>query len=310
MTVRTHENEMSLLERYLENLSVDVEPFALCMVESGWRLTLPGPPTAMLHFVVQGEGWLTCPNGMHTRIGPDWLIVIPAGIRHSLDAREDFDEELRIECTPAGPPVHRIVAGSPESAEMVVGCGVLNVRYGEAMGLFDHLRESLVVDLSNVVGVNALFRSLIDEQSLTAPGAPVLQGAIMTQLLIHMFRELATRPENELSWLRALDDPRLARVIDRIMEDPFAPHTLESLAETAHMSRSTFARHFQDAFLKTPINLVNHVRLERAAKMLRSSSWTVERIGAQCGFSNRSHFSNAFKRHMGLSPAEFRSRAN
>ena len=308
MTDKKHENDLSILDRYLDNLSVEVEPFALCMVESGWRLTLPGPPKSMLHFVVEGEGWLSCPDGTHTRIGPNWLIVIPSGTRHSLDTCEDYEEELRIECAPTGPPVHKIVAGSEGSAEMIVGCGTLSVRFGNAMGLFDHLTKSLVVDLSHIHGIEALFQSLIDEQSVGAPGAPVLQGAIMTQLLVHMLRKLASRSDADLAWLRALNDPRLAPAIDRIMDDPFAPHTVESLAEAAHMSRSSFARRFHQAFLKSPISLVNHVRMERAARMLRSSQSTVERIGAQCGFSSRSHFSNAFKKHMGMSPVEFRSR--
>jgi hypothetical protein len=99
------------------------------------------------------------------------------------------------------------------------------------MGLFDHLTESLVVDLSRIRGISTLFRSLIDEQSAGAPGAPVLRGAIMTQLLVHMLRELAARSDADLAWLRALKDPRLGQAIDRIMADPFAQHTGMSPAE-------------------------------------------------------------------------------
>jgi transcriptional regulator GlxA family with amidase domain len=110
---------------------------------------------------------------------------------------------------------------------------------------------------------------------LTLPGPPVLQGAIMTQLMIHMLRAVSSQSDSNLEWLGALNDPRLARAIDQIMEDPFAPHTVESLAESANM--------------------------------LASSPLPVERIGKRCGFSSRSHFSHAFKKHTELSPAEFRS---
>jgi len=261
----------------------------------------------MLHFVVQGDGWLSCPDGTHARLGPNWLIVIPTGTVHSLDTREKCDHELKIECTPAGPPVHHIVAGKTP-AEMVVGCGTLNVRYGESIGLFDHLSEVLVVDLSDVPEIPGFFHSLIQEQSHDAPGTPVLQGAIMTQLLIHMLRAISSQSDSNLAWLGALNDPRLARAIDQIMVDPFAPHTVETLAESANMSRSSFARHFHEAFFKSPMSLVNHVRLERAARMLTRSHLPVERIGKRCGFSSRSHFSHAFKKHTGLSPAEFRGR--
>ena len=295
----------SILERYLANLSVEVEPFAVCLLEAGWRLTLPGPPCAMLHFVVAGDGWLIGPDGARKRIGPGWVIVIPEGAQHSLETREKPEHELKIDCTPSGPPVHRIVAGDGP-VEMTVGCGTLNVRYGEAMGLFDHLADVLAVDLSAVPGVTAMFEALVDEEACEAPGTPVLHGAIMTQLLVHMLRALAVQSTSSLDWLRALDDPRLAQVIDRILEDPFAAYTVESLADVAHMSRSAFAKQFQVAFSKSPMNLVNHVRLERAAHMLGSSKLPVEQIGRRCGFSSRSHFSRAFKKHTGLSPAEFR----
>jgi AraC-like DNA-binding protein len=307
MIVSGHQSE-SMLERYLANLSVEVEPFAICLLESGWRLTLPGPPIAMLHFVVEGEGWLVGPKGEEIRIAPDWMIVIPAGAGHSLETARRYQHELKIECTPSGPPVHQIMAGDGP-AEMTVGCGTLTVRYGEAVGLFDHLREVLAVDLSGVHGISDLFASLIQEQSREGPGTPVLQGAIMTQLLVHMLRALASQTGSNLAWLKALDDPRLARAIDRIMEDPFAPHTVESLADLAHMSRSAFAEQFHVAFANSPMNFVNHIRLERAARMLSSSSLPVEQVGKRCGFSSRSHFSNAFKRHTGVSPAQFRGAA-
>lgn len=307
MTNENTEHGASILERYLANLRVEVEPFALCMLQSGWRLSLPGPPIAMLHFVVEGDGWLSCPDGTHTAIGPNWLIVIPRGTRHSLETCEHFDHELKIDCTPSGPPVHYIIAGDDSRAEMVVGCGTLNVRYGDAIGLFDHLSEVLVVDLSDTPQIPGLFASLIQVQTDDAPGTPVLQGAMMTQLLVHMLRKLGSQSDANLAWLRALDDQRLARAIDSIMNDPFAPHTVESLAATANMSRSAFAKHFQEAFLNSPMNLVNHVRLERAAKLLVSSSSPVDLISRRCGFSSRSHFSHAFKRHTGFSPAEYRS---
>ena len=45
-----------ILDKLLSNLSVEVEPFALCHIERGWRLRLPEPPVPLLHFVLKGEG--------------------------------------------------------------------------------------------------------------------------------------------------------------------------------------------------------------------------------------------------------------
>jgi len=305
MNKNDNRDESSILERYLANLSVKVEPFAVCLLDRGWRLTLPGPPCAMLHYVVQGDGWLSCPDGTHTPVGKNWVIVIPTGADHSLETMEQYDHELTIPCTPDGPPVHYIVAGESGPLDMTVGCGTLNVRYGEALGLFDHLTELLIIDMSHIPEVDNLFKVLIDEQASDSPGKPVIQGAVMTQLLVYMLRTLGEQSESSLTWLNALDDPRLARAIDHILENPGALHTVESLADVACMSRSAFSKHFHDAFSRSPMALVNHVRLERAAKMLSTNHGSIEQIGKRVGFSSRSHFSKAFKTHTGVSPAAY-----
>jgi AraC-like DNA-binding protein len=305
MNQKNEAGNTHILERYLANLSVEVEPFAVCLLDRGWRLSLPGPPCPMLHFVVHGDGWLTCKDGTHAPIGKNWVMIIPTGTAHSLETEETCDHELNSPCTPDGPPVHYVVAGESGPLEMTVGCGTLNVRYGESMGLFDHLTEILIIDMSEIPSVSNLFKQLIDEQTTNSPGQPLLQGAIMTQLLVHMLRTLSEQPEGSLTWLNALDDPRLARAIDHILDDPGAVHTVESLADVAGMSRSAFSKHFHGSFSNSPMALVNHVRLERAAKMLNAGQASIEQIANRVGFSSRSHFSRAFKKHTGISPASY-----
>jgi AraC family transcriptional activator of mtrCDE len=137
-------------------------------------------------------------------------------------------------------------------------------------------------------------------------GTPVLQGAIMTQLMVHMLRKLAVDTDSCLPWLNALDDDRLGRAIDQMITKPAQQHTVESLAEAANMSRSAFARHFNETFKRSPISMLNHVRMEQAARLLKTGRIPVDQIATRVGFSSRSHFSRVFKKHTGSSPADFR----
>jgi hypothetical protein len=67
---------------------------------------------------------------------------------------------------PKGVPVpSQLVAGSADSPDLMIARGLVNVRYGEALGLFDHLREVLVVDLDGVPEVARLFEDLLAEQA-------------------------------------------------------------------------------------------------------------------------------------------------
>ena len=52
-----------LLDKLLDYVTVHSEPFATCLLSSGWRLRLPGPPGVMFHFVMQGSGILRGPDG-------------------------------------------------------------------------------------------------------------------------------------------------------------------------------------------------------------------------------------------------------
>ncbi len=295
-----------LIDRLLANLSVRVEPFVLCQLSSGWRMRLPGPPAATLHYVLKGRGAVRGPDGKSHPIAPSWLVIVPPGAIHALEAGATIRDELKIAAPPAGPPMHTITAGPAAAPDLIIACGVIDVRYGRSLGLFDRLREVLVVDLSGIAQVEAAFEGIFAEQSQAVAGSGTMTGALMTQCLVHMFRRLPNEGEHALPWLMALKDRRLARVIDMILENPGAEHSVESLAEAASMSRSTFAEHFATAFRRSPMSFVHHIRMQRAVELLEVEGLSVDQVANRIGFASRSHFSRAFKKHTGVSPVLFR----
>ena len=111
-----------------------------------------------------------------------------------------------------------------------------------------------------------------------------------------------------MPWLMALQDERLGRVIDMILDAPGAEYAVDSMADTAAMSRSAFAEHFAESFGRSPMSFVNHVRMQHAAQLLgQESSLSIDDVAGRVGFSSRSHFSQAFKKHCGVSPTEYRA---
>jgi AraC family transcriptional activator of mtrCDE len=306
----SYDSSRVLLDKLLANLTVEVEPFALCQVNRGWRLRLPGPPRPLLHFVLRGTGAVLDSRDVARPLAPLWLSVVPVGVRHALECGGDgsVQNEVRIDAPPAGEPVCRFTAGAPESAELVVACGLVSIRYGPSVGLFDHLRQVLAVDLSDHPEVGAAFRGILAEQTRGGPGSVVMTAARMTECLVHLFRRLAEGPGEPLPWVAALEDPRLGRAIDRMLDKPAAVHTVESLAEVASMSRSAFAEHFAAAFGRSPMSLLQHIRMQQAAHLLRrEASLSVDDVAARVGYSSRSHFSEAFRKHHGTPPTAFRT---
>ncbi len=106
----------------------------------------------------------------------------------------------------------------------------------------------------------------------------------------------------------ALKPRPLARVLDYVETHLTEEIRLEALAAIAGMSKSHFIRAFRAATTRTPYAYVIGQRLARATQALRSSDDSVARVGAAAGFTSASCFSNVFRRHFGLSPAEYRRR--
>lgn len=233
--------------------------------------------------------------------------VVPSGTKHILESSGDIRDELRIEVPPSGEQVCEFIAGSSEQTDLVLGCGIVSVRYGPSLDIFDHLHEVLAVDLSSAPESLPAFQGILAEQSNAIAGSDAMTGALMTQCLVHLFRCLPSRGENALPWLVALQDERLGRVVDMILDAPGADYTVESMAETAAMSRSAFAEHFAESFGRSPMSFVNHVRMQRAAQLLRVDNLSIDEISRTVGYSSRSHFSRAFRDHSGLPPKDFRA---
>jgi AraC-like DNA-binding protein len=297
------------LDKLLANLDIQVEPFALCEVPRSRRLRLPGSARVMLHFVLTGTGWLRSGTGRVQPLTPCSLAVVPKKAPHSLEPEGGVGEECAIDPDPATQVgASEVFTGSLEPPAMSVACGWVRVRYGAALGLFDKLEDVVVEDLSDIPQARAAFESILIEQTDAGPGSEAMKAALMSQCIVHFLRRLCEGGTCSLPWLAALEDERLARALDRILRDPADPHTVESLAATASMSRSAFAQTFAKAFGVPPMSMVRRIRMERALGLLeRGDGMPMEAVAHRVGFSSRSHFSRAFKRHFGVSPVARRA---
>jgi AraC-like DNA-binding protein len=293
-----------LLERLFENLDLKVDPFATCAVAAGWRLRLPSRDWVTLHYTLQGEGVLQLGTGERMPLFPGSLAVIPPGTLHSVECGSEVRNESMAQGDDS--PVCALVAGPPDDVALSIACGRIQVTYAGTLGLFDQMTDALVLDFSESPPMHAVFEGLVREQE-SGSYSHAMMTALMNQCLILVFRHLAELSSSQLPWLSALDDARLARALKKILEHPEAPHTVESLATLAGMSRSAYARTFLEAFGRTPIDYVREVRLRRAARLLHRGDLSVNEIAGRIGFASRSHFSRAFRDQFGCSPTKFRS---
>jgi AraC-like DNA-binding protein len=88
----------------------------------------------------------------------------------------------------------------------------------------------------------------------------------------------------------------------------YAEHlTVADLAAAARLSPAHFSREFRRAFGESPHGYLLSRRLERAASLLRSTDWSVARVGVSVGWSSVGSFTTSFRRMYGCSPTAYRA---
>jgi PAS domain S-box-containing protein len=92
------------------------------------------------------------------------------------------------------------------------------------------------------------------------------------------------------------------------LESAFAtPLTPSELARIATLPAARFARIIKRIFGITPIQLIAKTRIAAASRLLRDTDRTVAEIALECGFSDHSAFTRAFRVVTGITPTHFRS---
>ncbi|QCP48376.1 helix-turn-helix domain-containing protein [Trinickia violacea] len=146
----------------------------------------------------------------------------------------------------------------------------------------------------------------------------VLRKRCGTQAASYTARRLVVPPHRQGSQAQFIEQPivadardgRLAELLDWVRANLREPHTLDSLADRALMSRRTFTRRFRQATGTTVSAWLLATRLSRAQQMLEMTEQSVDAIAEAAGFgstvSMRQHFADTLKTSPSAYRREFR----
>ncbi|MBT2767642.1 helix-turn-helix transcriptional regulator [Stenotrophomonas sp. ISL-67] len=143
-----------------------------------------------------------------------------------------------------------------------------------------------------------------DRRASASASAMYLQG-IGQALAVHLVR----RYREETGFPRqphALPVYKLHQAIEAMRNNLDREFNLTRLATDAGMSLSHFSRTFRKATGVAPSQYFIHLRMETARQLLLGSDSSILSIALDVGYNNPSHFTHVFKRHVGVTPREYR----
>lgn len=300
-----------VLDRLLVTLDVAVEAFAIIEVRRGLKLVSAPVDAIEVHHVLQGTMHLMVPGAPVLVCGPGSVVIVPPGLSWSMGAEDGSGIEV-----PADTHVSMVRDGlllydaaRGQAGDLRICCGSIMASISGSFGLLDSIKSPIAEDVSDLDIVRRAFAIMLNE--IAAPGLATraLAGALMKVCLLMVLRRHFARPEHGVALLGALQNPRLGRAVTAVIDMPAGSHTVATLAATAGMSRSTFARDFRALFDMSPMEFVAKTRLHHAAELLRSTNVPIKVIAGSIGFASRSHFSRAFRDGYGKDPSAFRRAA-
>ncbi|THD05523.1 hypothetical protein B1810_02045 [Panacagrimonas perspica] len=145
---------------------------------------------------------------------------------------------------------------------------------------------------------------LVHELHNPTQRGPLYADAMADAIAMHLLQH---HSESHFDRIRAgkLPAAMLAKVYEHIESRVAEGTTLDELAKICDMSRSQFTRAFRASTGTSPHKYLLGRRIARATEKLLHGVPMVN-IAFACGFSSQSHFTDMFRRAVGVTPAAFR----
>lgn len=161
----------------------------------------------------------------------------------------------------------------------------------------------LHLERAAVAHVEAILHAMVRESELRPIGYEASLFENLVGLMIFLSREY--------SHVNTMNGRALLRVghVIGLLERHYARRwRLSELAKEAHMSESSLLATFKEATGQSPIDYLIHIRIQRAADLLRQGTDAISEVAFAVGFEDSNYFSRQFRRTMQSSPRDYRRR--
>jgi len=175
---------------------------------------------------------------------------------------------------------------------------------GFLFGTTEHLFVTLDAE---AIQKMALLASMFTHELQTKD---IVQHELLLVLLKRLIIFITRLARHEYVPQEALRDDRFdtIRKFNLLVEGDYCrEHSVSYYAGRLNKSPKTLANLFALYNQKTPVQIIQERILIEAKRLLHYTDYPIKQITFQLGFEEPPHFSNFFKKHTSLSPADFRN---
>lgn len=154
----------------------------------------------------------------------------------------------------------------------------------------------------NDTEVSSLINKLIRVCSSGSEDKNIFADLNLKELLIRLIQSQHLQQVISTSGSNQSRQQFVLKYIHEHLTDKIA---VDALSRKVYLSRNVFFKWFKDQFGITPLEYINRERVNMAKRMLADRNNSVNKVSAECGFSDANYFIRTFKKMEGITPKAY-----
>ncbi|MGO7762020.1 AraC family transcriptional regulator [Rhizobium ruizarguesonis] len=295
------------LNNLMQTLDIDVIALIEVFVPHGHRVEMGKIDAPGIHYNLSGVGRISINGGPKMPLTPHLLIIVPPNTPFTIEADGGSGPPKLISrnCWTHQDGILRIAVPN-EQPEIVQICGYFNASFGQSVRLFGELREPVIEQFEPADKIDLKLREAMDELLQQEVFVRAMTASLLKQIVVSLLRRSLKSSERWLERFSILADRQITRAFADMVARPGAPHSVQSLAHTAGLSRSAFMARFSDIFGQSPMVILRDLRMRQAAINLTTTTMSVDVVAQNAGYKSRSSFVRAFRKAYERDPSDYR----
>ncbi|MBX9914665.1 MAG: AraC family transcriptional regulator [Pseudomonadaceae bacterium] len=263
------------------------------------------------HLVEFGHCEITTASGNSSTLAAGDMVIVFGGEAHKLSLGEATKVQPIETLLTGGTNTQKLTSPSSGLGVSLL-CGVFMLHQTQFNPLYSALPPIMRVNLSSpgkLHNLSGIAHIMANEIERSAFGAGYIIERLLEILCAEAVRaHIETTPPQATGWFRGITDPVVGRAIKAIHSNPANDWSIARLAGQVSMSPSRFAARFSQSLGESPMAYVAKWRMNLACRKLTASRIGVEQVASDVGYESVAAFNRAFKKHLGVPPAAWRSR--
>ncbi|WP_281701132.1 AraC family transcriptional regulator [Acetobacter malorum] len=269
------------------------------------------PGCAYFHFMATGTAKLLTEDGEFHTLSAGNAVFLPQGSAHQIvsDPKGLVQDIDHYDVVSLSETVCAVTASSCGAPHVIFFSGCMEFDLGGLQGLVPLMPELMMIDATSqrYLELMPILTAMEEEACAGRVGDAGILARLADVVMAVIVRGwVECGCGNSSAFVTALREPRLSRAILALHRQPGRDWTVTELAAESGLSRSVFAKRFQETIGVAPLRYAGELRMRIARTWLAYDRMPIERVAERLGYTSQAAFSRAYKRITGISPGSSR----